>query len=360
MENESNNRQTINKRNILPSLEVTVRRADHTPTKLKSLRKRIESGDLTFLDFPATVFKDGKNRNHYRFYSHNLSSFASSFTDMPFLYNHDTRDVKSRHGYIKSSVLSDENINQTIRLTTREGMLDFIEGRIDRFSIGWHYDSIDCSICTTDWYRCNHWPGSIYTRDDEEATCEIYFVNPEGKEVSAVNTPAVSDTGLLQLETREEVNLMPKESTNEEIINQSSGTGEALHVTAVSDEIVQEGTNPVLELLPSFSHILSGDQYNALRSIINAVPNPTVATLNAVVGTLSMIQQPVQVTQLTQVTQPVLGHGPITSDFTNSRDRFVEAWRYHLGDATVTGLPNHSRDIRQLYMDMTGDYKLAW
>jgi len=157
----------------------------------------IESGELDHLDFDARVFQAGTNRNHYTFRDEDLDAFAASFVNRPFLRNHATYDIGARDGIILLSRHEDGAFVQKIRLTTRAGMTDFIEGRIDRFSIGWFFDKVLCSLCHTNWYRCPHSPGQEYETETGMQTCELIFTNPQGKETSAVNTNAVEGTGLL-------------------------------------------------------------------------------------------------------------------------------------------------------------------
>lgn len=182
---------------ILQSLPVTAKL--NLPPRAEIL-PQIESGELAYLDFEARVYGTGKNRNPYTFKDDDLQNFAASFEGMPFLRNHDTMNIEARDGTIIDSTLEGQAFKQTIRLTTRRGMTDFIEGKIDRFSIGWFYDDALCSICNETWFSstCNHWPGSKYKVGEAktEKTCTLIFVNPTGKETSAVNTPAVEGTGI--------------------------------------------------------------------------------------------------------------------------------------------------------------------
>ena len=158
---------------------------------------KIASGELDHLDFDARVFKTGPNRNHFTFDPDDLASFAASFKGLPFLRNHDINDIASRDGVILASRLEADSFLQTIRLTTRAGMTDFIEGRIDRFSISWFFEDVLCTICHSSWLACPHVPGRQYDTDKGRVTCELLFTNPKGKETSAVNANAVADTGLL-------------------------------------------------------------------------------------------------------------------------------------------------------------------
>jgi len=160
---------------------------------------RIQSGELEHIDFSARVFGTGKVRNPYQFPPDSLDRFAASFEGLPFLRNHNTRDIDARDGtIIEAARHSDGAFVQTIRLTTRRGMTAFVEGQMDRFSIGWHYDDIICTICNLSFLsaQCSHWPGNKYDTPAGRRTCELLFINPTGKETSAVNDPAVEGTGI--------------------------------------------------------------------------------------------------------------------------------------------------------------------
>lgn len=175
----------------LPQLEKL-----NLPARAETIAK-IESGVLDHIDFTANVFNSKPNRNHLRFKEEDLPSFAASFANMPFLRNHDTLDIGARDGTIISSELINDNFEQIVRLTTRRGMLDFIEGRIDRFSISWNYDDIICTVCNSSFFSCPHMPGRKYQTANGETVCELISLNPKGKETSAVNAPAVDGTTLL-------------------------------------------------------------------------------------------------------------------------------------------------------------------
>ena len=130
----------------LPQLEKL-----NLPARAETLAA-IESGEIDHIDFTANVFNTKPNRNHLAFRHEDLATFAASFAGQPFLRNHDQSDIGARDGTIKASALSGENFIQIVSLTTRRGMTDFIEGRIDRFSIGWNYDDVLCLICNSSWF----------------------------------------------------------------------------------------------------------------------------------------------------------------------------------------------------------------
>ena len=168
-------------------------------TERKKMLADIRSGDVTELEFDAIVFRaEYPNANHLRFRDEDLQRLAESFTGQPFLRNHDTEDIASRDGTIVASRLNGNEIVQTVRVTSQRGMEDYLQGRIDRFSIGWYYSSIHCSICGSEWLDCNHWPGRTYQDEDgHRHVCELVFPNATGKETSAVNVPAVRGTRVL-------------------------------------------------------------------------------------------------------------------------------------------------------------------
>lgn len=191
--------QEMNKKVLNPVLFSlpTVNRLN-LPSRAELLPK-IESGEVDHLDFRAQVFSPAaQNRNPYGFKDEDLPSFATSFEGQPYLRDHDTYSIDSRDGTIITAAFENEWIVVDVRLTTRRGMVDYLEGKIDRFSIGWFYDDAICSICGNSWFSrdCDHWPGMKYNVGKETKTCLLTFVNPKGKEVSAVNVPAVAGTGI--------------------------------------------------------------------------------------------------------------------------------------------------------------------
>ena len=185
------------KKKPLPFYSLFLQAKPELPPRTEILPK-IESGEIDHLDFPATVFQNGPLRAPFQFREQDLSAFAKSFEGLPFLRNHDQYDIEARDGTIISSEMIGNTMHQVISLTTRKGMTAFVEGQIDRFSIGWHPPEIVlCSICNTDWLQCSHMPGRKYTTPTGQKTCLLVMIQPVGKETSAVNTPASDGTGLL-------------------------------------------------------------------------------------------------------------------------------------------------------------------
>ena len=190
-------------------------------SKRRQLRRQLQNGELNEISFEAVTFvADYPNANFYRFREQELAGFAESFSGQPFLRNHDTGDIASRDGTIADAWLHERAFMQRVRLTTARGMTAFVEGQIDRFSIGWFYDGITCSCCGhdwLDWQNCSHWPGRSYRvknedGKEEERLCEIIFEAPHGKESSAVNAPAVHGTEISSILQRKAQHTMSEQN----------------------------------------------------------------------------------------------------------------------------------------------------
>ena len=225
--------------------------------KRKELRQALESGDLDTLEFDAIVWLDGENANSFRFREEDLLGFGESYGGQPFLRNHDVGDIGSRDGTIEASMFDGQGFLQTIELTTERGIRSFVEGQIDRFSIGWYYDGITCSICGGDWLGpgCVHWPGRTYTDGEGKnpRVCELIFENPKGKETSAVNAPAVDGTRILaQLcEQKERVQKAKQEVKDMEekdrvIVSDGDDLSDSPPVAPITDVVAEPAQEPVV------------------------------------------------------------------------------------------------------------------
>ena len=185
------------------------------------MRAKLAAGELDELVFEACVFRAVyPNRNYLRFRDEDLEAFAASFVGQPFLRDHNSYELEARGGTVRGSWLegvvgatdggAPTELMQRIALTVPRDIEAFLNQTIDRFSIGWYWTPPLCSVCGAEWLsrECNHWPGrkyvfggrslSVATDDSgkKEVLCELVFVQPAGKETSAVNAPAVGGTGV--------------------------------------------------------------------------------------------------------------------------------------------------------------------
>jgi hypothetical protein len=164
----------------------------------------VEPGEIDII-----AFRQLPNRRNIRVREEDLAGLAASFTGAPLLRDHDEGHVDSRDGtviasYVHTGADGVAEIRQRLRITTARGRESLAQGQIDRFSVAFDVAGWTCSVCGGDWLACEHWPGRDYVsggrRGDSAGriTCELIAEGPVGREVSAVNVPAVAGTGLVR------------------------------------------------------------------------------------------------------------------------------------------------------------------
>lgn len=323
------------------------------PRTKAELISGIESGEIEHLDFEAVVFKGGKNRNFYRLADQELPTFAPSFEGRPFLRNHDQDDIDSRDGTILFSYTQGDKIVQNIRLTTRKGMLSLVEGQIDRFSIGWFYDKITCSICHQDFRNCSHWPGRVYTIDTEghAAECEVIFSGLTGKETSAVNVPAVEGTSILaQLKTNQ---TLTKEYQMT-LPTQPVPTGDPLPAESKeSHALLVKQADLVLSAALAQSNLPAVTMDRIYRQFKDQVFQ--VATLEAEIEAARAEVASLSASNLVKGPARIAGVVSSADQITAAVDDLLGAPR-EAGQENVK--PARLSGIRELYLLATGDYDL--
>ncbi len=165
------------------------------------LRKQHAAGELQELEFEAVVFRASyPNWNYVHFRAEEMDAFAGSFVGVPFLRNHAMQDIAARDGIVTACWMAGLEMHARVRLTTEEGIKDFLAGRIDRFSISWFKrGEALCSVCGKDVFgsACPHVPGRSYVVHGQAIACEMVQVEPLGREISAVNVPASVGTHIL-------------------------------------------------------------------------------------------------------------------------------------------------------------------
>jgi hypothetical protein len=171
--------------------------------------------------------KNMKNRRYLRFAADELSTIAPTFSGQPFLVNHDTYAQDSRKGTILTSETETDGRGMTsffqgFSVVKPDAVISVLDGTIDRFSIGWFPGGeVLCTVHGCDVRgkdSCYCWPGDQVEVDGQLKTVEYEYKGATGKELSAVNVPAVTGTRIeeyraalsaeLQLPTRR-----PKEKT---------------------------------------------------------------------------------------------------------------------------------------------------
>lgn len=147
--------------------------------------------------------KGYKNRNYLRFHPDKLDTIAPSFKGQPFLLNHDQYDQASRKGTILSSQLETDDRGMSsfymgFSVVKPDAVISVLDGTIDRFSIGWFMNgAVLCTAHKVDVRSkesCYCWPGDVVEVDGKQLIAEYEYQDATGKEVSAVNSPAVTGT----------------------------------------------------------------------------------------------------------------------------------------------------------------------
>lgn len=311
-----------------------------TPARRRDLWQQWRRGELTELGFDAVVYRTGPNANHVRFREEELPGFAASFAGQPFLRNHADNDIGARDGTIVASRLVGDEIHQSIRLTTQRGIGSFLEGVIDRFSIGWRYADVQCSVCEGPWLACEHWPGRSY-RVGNGATvlCELIFWGPVGKETSAVNAPAVPGTRILAT-----LCSLKESSLKEATMMEQESPRHAAQLSRVRTGAVDAQPVGVLYLPGGGVYPVSSPV--AVETAPAVDVSAPIAASGATVAPARIGSPPAE----------VRGIRPVTAgDMTTPEERLQGALNWLFGAQGEATPPPGLRNLPELYVAITGD-----
>ncbi len=356
------------------------------------LRKQHAAGELQELEFEAVVFRaQYPNRNYVRFRDEEMAALAGSFVGVPFLRNHDMQDIAARDGIVTACSMDGEEMHARVKLTTEEGMRDFLAGRIDRFSISWFKrGEALCSVCGKDVFgaECRHVPGRAY---GGTVVCEMVQVEPIGREISAVNVPASAGTHVLgELVAWKEQMMERQDGVVEGVVGETAPRSAHQDVGRGSGAAPSEGRGDCLGAIGDGRGEVDGvrAEFLSLRDDVVAELKELKITRNRLQLETALEQSSLpeaaqilirQVTQqqpecldmaevdrliqaqkavLAEVVQPsvVSGLRPITArDLRTGLDDMQEALDWCLG---VHGGPTPApsmRNIRDVYLAITGD-----
>jgi hypothetical protein len=190
------------------NLSLSVLDAGGTPTPIGRAERlellgRLRAGEHIELQAEILGFiqRETPNRNYVRFKPGILPSFSTSFRGVPFLRDHASRDYLARGGKVVSTTFQHREdgskaIAFKLHLVKAWAVEGFLDGTIDRFSIGWaRTGPVVCSLDDKPLWGpgcCMHWPGDVV----DGKVCEVLYTGAEGTESSAVNGPAVVGTGI--------------------------------------------------------------------------------------------------------------------------------------------------------------------
>ena len=151
------------------------------------------------IDVLIEVTHSGDNANSVMYKSDSMEKDSQSFMwpyKKPFLKNHDMevepigRVLDSNFG--PSEITDRDTINVCFRVTDKDAMMKFLDGRYRTVSIGGSPTRVSCNICGKDILKdgqlkfCGHYKGNIYNNQKAIWTCTDITYN----EVSVVNNPA--------------------------------------------------------------------------------------------------------------------------------------------------------------------------
>lgn len=339
-----------------------------TPDLRRALKARLAAGELDELRFQAVTFRAVyPNRNYLRFRDADLTDFAASYAGQPFLRDHETYQLDARGGTVTGCALAGNAFITDVALTAPPFIEAFLNGLIDRFSIGWFSKSVTCAVCGESWYsaQCNHWPGKTYTVKNpdtgrnRDVLCELIFEGPTGKEISAVNTPAVAGTGvrgmLAELVAVKQSRYAAGGSTAA-VATGEVGMDEPLTSTA-THETVEQGAAEMLTAMAASvldSRLAASGLPAHLQDLVRESLRPAwrPAELDAA------IERARGAWAKLEAERTVRGVEPRVSGMQDSLDRISEALTALIEKRPPKGGVRPLSGIREAYIALSGDYDM--
>lgn len=201
-ENESRNITDSMRNRVRVKNEVQFVNANGEAVDASQVLRDSASGkvNIVALDVETEATHSGKNHNYCIYYEDSMEKDAESFMNpfaKPMLKNHDSyseplgRTKQSWHG---PSKLTDERsaIHLVTRVTDKDAIEKFLDGRYATVSIGGSMGTVTCNICGKTILKdgkfkfCGHWRGETY----KDQVCYWGARDIEYHEVSTVNNPA--------------------------------------------------------------------------------------------------------------------------------------------------------------------------
>lgn len=156
--------------------------------------------NIVALDVETEATHSGKNHNYCIYYEDSMEKDAESFINpfnKPMLKNHDSYSEplgRIRQSWFGPSKLTDERsaIHLKTRVTDKDAIEKFLDGRYGTVSIGGSMGTVTCNICGKTILKdgkfkfCGHWRGETY----KDQVCYWGARDIEYHEVSTVNNPA--------------------------------------------------------------------------------------------------------------------------------------------------------------------------
>lgn len=156
--------------------------------------------NIIALDVETEATHSGKNHNYCIYYEDSMEKDAESFVNpfnKPMLKNHNSYSEplgRIKQSWFGPSKLTDERsaIHLKTRVTDKDAIEKFLDGRYGTVSIGGSMGTVTCNICGKTILKdgkfkfCGHWRGETY----KDQVCYWGARDIEYHEVSTVNNPA--------------------------------------------------------------------------------------------------------------------------------------------------------------------------
>lgn len=223
--------------------------------------------NIIALDVETEATHSGKNHNYCIYYEDSMEKDAESFVNpfnKPMLKNHDSYSEplgRIKQSWFGPSKLTDERsaIHLKTRVTDKDAIEKFLDGRYGTVSIGGSMGTVTCNICGKTILKdgkfkfCGHWRGESY----KDQVCYWGARDIEYHEVSTVNNPADDFAQVVK------VTVITDEDKEENNDNNKEGVGD---MGATNNQSSQS----------------SNDQRNKLVAMIDELlGNPTTKTTDA-------------------------------------------------------------------------------
>lgn len=219
---------------------------------LKDMSEGKVSVNAIDVDIEAT--HSGKNHNYCVYYEDSMEKDAETFINpfrKPMLKNHNShseplgRVIQTYHG---PSKLTDERsaIHLKVRVTDKDSIEKFLDGRYGTVSIGGTMGTVTCNICGKTILKdgkfkfCGHWRGESY----KDQICYWGAKDITYHEVSVVNTPADDYAQVMKVTVLTDNDKKEDKKEEPPMGEKSKDTN-----TVTSDEVKEKVFNFIDELL---------------------------------------------------------------------------------------------------------------
>lgn len=218
--------------------------------------------NIVALDVETEATHSGKNHNYCIYYEDSMEKDAESFMNpfpKPMLKNHDSYSEplgRTKQSWFGPSKLTDERsaIHLVTRVTDKDAIPKFLDGRYGTVSIGGTMGTVTCNICGKTILKdgkfkfCGHWRGENY----KDQVCYWGARDIRYNEVSTVNNPADDFAQVVKVtvitDEDKENNDNKKEGaedmagTNNQTNSQSSVNDQRNKLVAMIDELLGKPT----------------------------------------------------------------------------------------------------------------------